>query len=134
MHIPATNSKKNKKKHNPTPCHPPQSSNTCPWLREPSLTRGYPAARYAKSLWIPDTSARAGLRGDFQCSQTTVGLTGHFALDSEPIEGSQARGRSYLVKYRLIDSMSPICKTIFEEYQGWLYPERTDFFKCNHIK
>lgn len=75
LNIPATTPK-----NTPSPSHPPQSTNTWPWLSGPSLTRGYPAARYAKSLWIPDASARAGLRGDFQRSQTTVGLAGHFAL------------------------------------------------------
>lgn len=69
-------------KSSPAPRHPPQSSNTCPRLRGPSLTRGYPAARHAESSWIPDMSARAGLRGDFQRSQTTVGLAGHFALNA----------------------------------------------------
>lgn len=82
-------------KPNPTTCHPPQSTNTWPRLRGPSLTRGYPVTRYAKSLWIPDTSASAGLRGDFQCSQTTVGLAGHFALTLSQWEGAwPGAGRS----------------------------------------
>ena len=98
LYIPVTTT--TPKKKSPTPCHPSRWTNT--WLWGPSLTRGYPATRYAKSLWIPDTSARAGLRGDFLSDNCWISLT--LYIDSGPMGWSLARSRAYLVKWGLIDS------------------------------
>lgn len=90
-------------KNIPRPCCPSCRTNTWPWHRGPSFTWGYPVAGYEKSQWILDTNSRAGLRGDFQCRQTTVGLARHFALSLSQSEQAFAAQQVYLAVGRLTD-------------------------------